>query len=103
MNIRNIKIYIQEHYWRYAFSLFLILLLFSPRYAFNYILVSILEPQIRDPIWNPLVAEIRAQHPNLFFSYGTAKEGIQKITWGTIFIFSLIHIYSRIHYRAYLY
>lgn len=105
---QRIRRHIQENYWTYVLLIFLIILLIYWRLALNYLLISILEPQIRDPEWNPLVEEIRAEHPNLFFTYGTAKKGIQKITWLIIFVFYFLHLilmnskpYSK--YAPYLY
>lgn len=77
----------------FFFFFFLFMIFYPPRFGsrlfLNFWIIILLIRQTPDALWNPLIPLLRST--DLFFDYPEAKFTLQRITWGTIFIFSLFH------------
>ena len=90
-----IFLFILKNQKSFIFSFFLFFFLFMifypPRFwsrlFLNFWIIILLIRQT--PEWNPLIPILRST--DLFFDYPEAKFTLQKITWGTIYIFYLFH------------
>ena len=67
-------------------------LYFYGRLFCSFFLIFFLEPQAPEinGKLNPMVAKFRST--DLFLNYKTAKDAVNQITWGAIFLFYFFHL-----------